>query len=382
MAVRLVSSVPPVSILHRIWTSLKRLAGALLIFAGSVSSLLVILVVITLFTEGNFGDDNDMLGPFLVASLLTFGGIPLGRRLMRGRRSLVLYLRKFGFTSSTNVLTFAISTAVGKTWRLVTLDDSHTEPVTMSRRKRLFYGLTRWGLTIGLVALIWRFIAWLKGDEAMDGFEDTFNESYESAQESGQGCFQAFVGAFIGTAFLYMILFLFMIVFFMIGFAILGSFTVFSWSTVRAINKAEKSKAFDIETKDQVMPQISKIDRISKKIFAPRLIIAHVADTIWREVIKEIDRVTDYIIIDVSNPTKHLIWEITTIRRQPSNQVVYVGHAPSLQFIQEPATATEHQLELMELLQQDMILTYQGQDDRSMQTFARSLRALLDRKGH
>ncbi|MEW8102774.1 MAG: hypothetical protein AB2785_13535, partial [Candidatus Thiodiazotropha endolucinida] len=44
--------------------------------------------------------------------------------LIRGRRRLVLFLRRFGYDEATEALSFAAASTMGQRWRLVTLDDT------------------------------------------------------------------------------------------------------------------------------------------------------------------------------------------------------------------------------------------------------------------
>ncbi len=54
--------------------------------------------------------------------------------LMRGRRGLVLFLRRFGHREVTETVTFAVSKTTGRSWRMVTLDDSAIAPVGTATR--------------------------------------------------------------------------------------------------------------------------------------------------------------------------------------------------------------------------------------------------------
>ena len=48
---------------------------------------------------------------------------------LRGTRSPVLFLRRFGYRGSMQVVTFAVANTIGSSWRLVTLDDAAIAPV-------------------------------------------------------------------------------------------------------------------------------------------------------------------------------------------------------------------------------------------------------------
>ena len=52
-----------------------------------------------------------------------------GLWLVRGNRELVLFLRRFGYRDATSVASFAATKTIGRSWRLVTLDDAAITPV-------------------------------------------------------------------------------------------------------------------------------------------------------------------------------------------------------------------------------------------------------------
>src|SRR5690349_3477947 len=50
---------------------------------------------------------------FVVSTFIAVAGIRYGRRLVRGRRSAVLFLRRFGFRDSMQTVTFAVLHTIG-----------------------------------------------------------------------------------------------------------------------------------------------------------------------------------------------------------------------------------------------------------------------------
>ena len=71
-------------------------------------------------------------GSVVIASV----GLRYGRRLVRGHRSSVLFLRRFGFDGSMQVVTYAVANSIGVNWRLVTLDDEEIAPVGVDTTSR------------------------------------------------------------------------------------------------------------------------------------------------------------------------------------------------------------------------------------------------------
>lgn len=65
---------------------------------------------------------------WLIAALGSVLCAVVGVRLVRGNRRLVLFLRRFGHSQATAALTYA-ATTIGRSWRLVTLDDAQIAPI-------------------------------------------------------------------------------------------------------------------------------------------------------------------------------------------------------------------------------------------------------------
>ena len=76
------------------------------------------------FEPGRTLSADEVLLAWAVSTPLAFFGVRRGLRLVRGRRSLVLFLRRFGYDDATSAVTFAVTRTIGSTWRLVTLDDA------------------------------------------------------------------------------------------------------------------------------------------------------------------------------------------------------------------------------------------------------------------
>src|SRR4051812_18100332 len=78
---------------------------------------------------------------FAVSTFVAIAGLRYGRRLVRGHRSSVLFLRRFGFDGSMQVVTFAVARSIGVNWRLVTLDDEEIAPVGVDATSRIFFSV-------------------------------------------------------------------------------------------------------------------------------------------------------------------------------------------------------------------------------------------------
>src|SRR3954469_19216612 len=78
---------------------------------------------------------------FAASTFIAIVGLRYGRRLVRGHRSSVLFLRRFGFDGSMQVVTYAVANSIGVNWRLVTLDDEEIAPVGVDTTSRVFFSV-------------------------------------------------------------------------------------------------------------------------------------------------------------------------------------------------------------------------------------------------
>src|SRR6186713_2948279 len=120
----------------------RSMLGSLLLLLGLAGT--VVVVPAGLVTAGDLiaQFDNDpstampttipvraIEGAFVASVVAMWTGFRYGRRLIRGRRSAVLFLRRFGYRGSMEAVTFAVARTIGTSWRLVTLDDEQIASV-------------------------------------------------------------------------------------------------------------------------------------------------------------------------------------------------------------------------------------------------------------
>ena len=150
MPVKVVVDLPRPHAARALSQGIRALVGGLLVFVGLMASIaafpLTILfslsVAIPLVARGHTaaGAPAGLITlAWSIASAITIFGLVVGLRLLRGQRELVLFLRRFGYTEATEAVTFAVVKTVGRSWRLVTLDDSTIAPLGLPiGTRRLF----------------------------------------------------------------------------------------------------------------------------------------------------------------------------------------------------------------------------------------------------
>ena len=153
MAARVVLDCPHPSLGPRLLELFRAAAGAVLAVIGTIAWLLIIPLSLVAFAWLR-GEDIDIADGraftaqvWLTAWVATAACILLrfrgrGLRLVRGARTSVLFLRRFGYTDATRAVTFAVTKTVGRTWRLVTLDDEQTAALGIPAAPKWFFTIS------------------------------------------------------------------------------------------------------------------------------------------------------------------------------------------------------------------------------------------------
>ena len=348
-----------------------------LLLAVPALALLILLPLAT-FTGGRTSAGN-----WLALVALGAGSVivlALGLRVVRGRRQLVVFLRKFGFNDASRALTFAVSGALGRRWRLVTLDDSQIEAVGVSGRTRVAWGLGRWLSLAALAAVVFLAARWWFGGGVEDLVSGIFDDARTSAEESGANPIAAAIGALIVGLLVGLVVLGVILVLIFGAISTLGVATVASWRADRAVRRAEGAKALVIADAAAIAPTVGRVLGGARAIQAPRLVVLKVADAVWRDVVHRLAAEADVALVDVSDPTEYLVWEVATLQRDDVRaRPLLVGLRDRVEALAAPGGDTAA-AQLRERLRGGEVLVYDDPDDRrAMRRFARSLAAALER---
>ena len=187
-------------------------------------------------------------GSILVAVLLW----RLGVVLIRGRRHLALFLRKFGFTQATETLSLAIGSGLGRRWRLVTLDDDDVAPMGVSGRSRWTVRLARL-LLVGLaIAATVAAIRAAMSDVADEASREAYDQAYAEAIARGDSEFEAIFGAGFSGAIAGVMVAVLLVVFWSILISLLATGGLLLSVVGHSARTAERAKAVVVVREAQV----------------------------------------------------------------------------------------------------------------------------------
>jgi uncharacterized membrane protein len=353
----------------------------LFLFAGlgasSLPLILIVGIIASIFSPTiRFPDlDPDQVMIFLTATVIAVVGLWLGLKLIRGRRRQALFLRRFGYDDATEALSFAVTTAMGRHWRLVTLDDNEIAPIYGAKGKGRLAGVWRWiALALVIAGLFWLFGGGLV--EHLGGITDDY------LAEGRGGGFKDMMGRIFGAFIIMIIAGVIVGGIVLIIVAIFGATAILSWGSYRSYKKAELEKSTSIQSSDRIEPVAKAILRRSRKVFAPQLVVVRVAHEIWKDVVSRLAEASDAVLIDVSDIGEGLLWEIENLKTRYAHQWILVGQHDAMIRLSDRAASNvadgSVEQRLAALLDGSRVLAYTGDKPKQMKRFAKLLRASLD----
>lgn len=346
-----------------------RFLGALFIAVGLGAATIPVLLgfltlMVVFFTEEAVEvPDEQTVTQLLVLGAVACAALLVGLRLVRGRRRIALFLRRFRFSDATATMTYAIGTAVGRGWRLVTLDDAAVVPVGVTRGQRR---ASRIGLWLPLLLIVGAAL-WLFGGPG-ESFADRIIDGAPSDEDPAD--FGAAVSARLAATFGV----LFLLVLALAVLAFLAVVSIFSFGSRRAIARAESAKAHVITRRRRLDHRIGRIVSHARRVLGPRLIVVRVVGDLWRDVVDRLLGVSAVAIVDVSEVSPNVIWEVEAIERHPGVSWIAIGQRDRLHARTADAQAMAM---LAHHLGDRSVLAYDT-SAAGLQRFSRSLRDMLE----
>lgn len=408
---------------RRAWRSIATLTGAILVLVGLVASIGAVpanIAALGLFAGWVSSEPiedvpaTEVLLAWAILTPLAIGGIRYGLRLVRRHRTLVLFLRRFGDDEAQQAVSFAVLRTIGPSWRIVTLDDAEMAPIGIPIATRGIFRAGSFGSKhLGKLAffvgmrtfpvLIWAMIGVLAlgvSGPALDYFLtgvtspdpwvaalDPYLSSLFAVLEGRPplgaigptlpGLFAVLATAGL-VSFVVLIGTLVVLVFAFPFSAVL----LFISSSAEAASQAEAAKTATVTSAFEVRQAAQAIAERSRRVFGPRLTVLRVATPEWQLAVRELAARASVVLLDVSEPTGNVLWELEelTTRKMP-----YVAIGEYAQVAHLAGASEERQtngalwMSIAALLKGREILAYTT-DPRGLKRFARALRGvLLDR---
>jgi hypothetical protein len=377
-SIEIITAVPPRALWRRLWRSAGTLLGIAFTLVGLALFVpLFIALVMGLTSPSSVNLQAAFVPRFLIAYGAGVVFLLVGRRLRTGRRDVVLFLRRFGFRDASRALTLAVGTAVGKRWRLVTLDDAAIAPVGIRATTKWFWRLAALVLVVlAIGGCLWAAY-WIEGG----GLLSEMGRAMESARPARTGNIIAdimgtlvvalVVGMVVGIVSLFAIL---------VPVGVAGSLGMFSLASARAVAAAESAKAAVVARQEDVAPTVTRTLRRARRILAPKLVVVRVVDALWQQVVGAFAARVAVVLVDVSEPGPGLEWELRTLAEAGVPRLL-VGALANVADLAATAAPDTPRARLKELVRGERVLAYVSRDQRHQRAFAAALHSLLESPG-
>lgn len=364
MGVRIVLDGPRPDAGRRAGRAFAVAAGVPLVLVGVVGLMGLVYLVALQVTDSVTSSDRGKAALYTAwCAVAAFAGLWLGLQLLRGRRRLVLFLRRFGYADATQALSFAATNAIGGSWRLVTLDDDMVRGIGGSAAPRKASGFGAFFVLAAVAA----FALWFKeygADIVLNDFMSTSTRGSDPLDGIGQA---------IGAAFaLGIVLFILMwLVIALVGVSV--PLLLFSYFKAR---RAERALTEQVRSEREIPRRVSKMAKKSTKILSPRLTVVTVAHAVWQQAVVAFAHASGVVIIDVTIPSEALRWEINTLLPALGRRCVLVGRLDALTRTL-PNGRTIMDSPLAHDIDGHEILAYRS-DRAGLRRFAKALRGTIE----
>jgi hypothetical protein len=161
----------------------------------------------------------------------------------------------------------------------------------------------------------------------------------------------------------------------LIGANMAGSMIASEARTANALQRLQAANAEEVNGVAQTL------DEATRKIFASRFVVVRVAPEVWPCAVLRLSAVASFILIDVSEPTDSLLWEIEhLILAGRQSRCIFTCHGDRLDVFAAASTGSPvfdlRKQRLSDMLEGHQVLAYTS-DPRGARRFARALRAAL-----
>jgi hypothetical protein len=309
-------------------------------------------------------------------------------------------------------VTFAVLHTIGSAWRIVTLDDAEMVPIGVADAPRVLFRAGQIGskqvLAIGhflglrtfpfLVMAMWGVVAlgligpalefartgtttpdpWIRAIDPYLTILGTVFERRLPLDFVGPTLPGAFALLAMAAALSFITLLVTMAALLLA--LPLSTVLFFLSSAASSVQEADQSKSVAVSSVMGIQQAARTIALRSRKVFGPRLVVLRVESQVWRQAVSELASLSSLPLIDISEPTENVLWELEELTMRFGDKCVLIGHYDQVATLAAippgGRSAPSIQRRLAGLLQGREVLAYTT-DTHGLKRFARSLRGLL-----
>lgn len=340
---------------------------------------------------------------WVISIVIVAAALKSGLWFVRRDRGMAVFLRRFRYDEATRAISFAVSTKIGSRWRLVTLDDAEIAPIGPVAAARLLFsvGGVAWkrfsslAMMLGgrlfpvVVLAAWLVVA-LEAFAApswRDFLDNGTVERYAhvlTAVVDGRPPITEIAPTLLGIfALLVTIGAGAFVIMSITGLAALlavplAGVIAFLSSSARAVDAAERAKTIDVRDVGELDRVANEIRTEQRKVLIPRLTVLRVSSAIWQLTVRRIAASARLVVIDVSEPSENVLWEVAELQGAFGARCVLIGQHDRLRQLAAPQHAPDGSLHerFLRVLNGRAVLAYTT-DAPGIERFARALSVTL-----
>ena len=270
-----------------------------------------------------------------------------------GRKSVVLYLRRFGRTASSRVVTSALESGLSARHRVIALDDAVFPALEVPPWERR---LSRYGPPVAAAVILAIFVLIVRGLRQQGDY-------------LWLGLSVATVPMLAASLWCLLTVFLLLIV---------------HRARIRRLARGRITSDADLGRCARRIVELGGWRR-APAIMAPQATVVRVDDSMWQRTVSVLATSAGAVLVDLSEPTANIAWEIETAQRTAPGRVVLVGDRDAVRrwaVTHDGALDRDLVERLSTLLEEQPVLVYDSSGIRAPRRFRRSLMRALDSVAH
>lgn len=307
------------------------MAGRIVMLLGLWTAMLLMFIAALHVLDASRPITVGGLVQWTVGAVLCSLVLRWGVKLTRGHRNLVLFLRKFGNRDAITAVSRSVASAMKRRWRLITLDDSEIEPIGVPG--------TRHGVVAGLAGT--GIVLMLANFDYFFGVE-------------GIGL----VAGYVLMALIHV--------------------TVTESNRALSAHTANVGKAPRLSNPAQLEKIAERVETLSRRVVAPPLMVVAVDEPIWQDAVCRLAAMSTTVLIDISEPTENLLWEIKTLRPEVQGQWAFICEENHFRQPARNEQEPDPRSQLDEMLAGEAVLLYSAIGSNELRRFSKALRRTLE----
>jgi hypothetical protein len=340
--------------------------GALLVCLGALLVLplivLTITVVIFLIVRNDLNNHPEKVRPewfekirgdlvplWLSVLTVVMLSVIVGLKLLRSNRNVILFLRRFGYPPATYAITQA-TVRVGDFWRVVTLDDEKIESrgagddverlvhivgtvqQKFQRTRRVVAKVRSTTMNISVRVLACALVVVLIPGPDWNARFERLRAIVDPGQAPDRGAPAVARVATVVLAIGLSLLALWIVVVF-VTWVVSFPLRLVYGGVSRGVHEAARAEHIRIACKRDISIAQRIVELQRHRVFGARLCVLTVDSSVWQQTVTDIANVCAVPLIDISDPTEHVMWEIENLVRRFGERCVFIGDHGRLQTI-------------------------------------------------